>query len=110
MPLRTSTSGMLTPIVSALTKTSPSSGRGVGRSTYSSTDGPPVRRSRMAFIDVGCCQLSAMIGLRSTPIPLSISTSTTSPGFIHKGGFRAKPTPSGVPVEMMSPATSGVQS
>src|SRR5712671_3991227 len=50
MPLRTSNSGMLTPIVSALTRTSPSSGRGVGTSTYSSTDGPPVRRSRMAFI------------------------------------------------------------
>ena len=40
----------------------------------------------------------------------SISTSTTSPGFIHKGGLRAKPTPSGVPVEITSPATSGVQS
>src|SRR5256885_11120783 len=51
-----------------------------------------------------------MIGLRKTPTPPSISTSTTSPGFIHKGGLRAKPTPSGVPVEITSPATSGVQS
>ena len=38
-------------------------------------------------------QLSATIGLRSTPTPASISTSTTSPGLIHKGGLRAKPTP-----------------
>jgi hypothetical protein len=51
-----------------------------------------------------------MIGLRKTPMPPSISTSTTSPGFIHKGGLRAKPTPSGVPVDITSPATSGVQS
>ena len=55
-------------------------------------------------------QLSPMIGLRKTPIPPSISTSTTSPGFIHSDGFRAKPTPSGVPVEITSPPTSGVQS
>ena len=53
---------------------------------------------------------SATIGLRRTPRPPSISTSTTSPGFIHKGGLRAKPTPSGVPVEITSPAASGVQS
>ena len=51
-------------------------------------------------------QFSAMIGLRKTPSPPSISTSTTSPGFIHSGGLRANPTPSGVPVEMTSPATS----
>src|SRR5438445_10759431 len=55
-------------------------------------------------------QPSATIGLRSTPMPPSISTSTTSPGFIHKGGLRAKPTPSGVPVAITSPATNGVQS
>src|SRR5438105_3824436 len=41
---------MLTPIVSALTSTSPSPGVGVGTSRYSSTDGSPVRRSRIAFI------------------------------------------------------------
>ena len=41
---------MLTPIVSALTSTSPGPGAGVGTSVYSSTDGSPVRRSRMAFM------------------------------------------------------------
>src|SRR4051794_40213272 len=41
---------MLAPIVSALTKTSPGPGCGVGTSQYSRTDGPPVRRKRMAFI------------------------------------------------------------
>ena len=54
-------------------------------------------------------RLSATIGLRKVPIAL-ISTSTTSPGFIHKGGLRAKPTPSGVPVAMTSPGSSGVHS
>ena len=48
-PRRTNTSGMLTPIVSALTSTSPTPGRGVGISTYSSADGSPGCRSRMAF-------------------------------------------------------------
>jgi hypothetical protein len=104
------TSGMLTPMVLALTRTSPSPGCGVGTSTYSSADGSPGRRSRMAFIGSDLDQLSAMIGLRKTPMPPSISTSTTSPGFIHKGGLRAKPTPSGVPVDITSPAMSGVQS
>src|SRR5215469_6491843 len=41
---------MLTPIVSALTSTSPAPGVGVRTSAYSSTDGAPVRRSRIAFI------------------------------------------------------------
>src|SRR5438270_13656265 len=41
------------PIVSALTRTSPSPGRGVGTSTYSIVDGPPERRSRSAFIGFG---------------------------------------------------------
>src|SRR5437660_2016918 len=41
------------PIVSALTRISPSPGRGVGTSTYSSADGPPGRRSRIAFIGFG---------------------------------------------------------
>src|SRR6516164_5756650 len=41
---------MLTPIVSALTSTSPAPGVGVRTSVYSSTDGAPVRRSRIAFI------------------------------------------------------------
>src|SRR4051794_22941572 len=41
---------MLTPIVSARTRTSPAAGRGVGSSTYSRTDGSPVRVIRMAFI------------------------------------------------------------
>src|SRR6202040_2514472 len=92
---------MLTPIVSALTSTLPSPGTGVGTSKYSSASGAP-QQDRL--------HASAIIGLRSTPTPPSISTSTTSPGFIHKGGLRAKPTPSGVPVEITSPATSGVQS
>ena len=32
----------------------------------------------------------------------------TSPGCIHTGGVRAKPTPPGVPVAMTSPGTSRV--
>ncbi|MGY3420517.1 hypothetical protein ACVWZW_000992 [Bradyrhizobium sp. F1.13.4] len=36
-----------------------------------------------------------------------ISTSTVSPGRIHRGGLRLAPTPPGVPVTMTSPGTSG---
>jgi hypothetical protein len=37
-------------------------------------------------------------------MPISaISVSITSPGFMNSGGLRAKPTPGGVPVAMMSP-------
>ena len=39
-----------------------------------------------------------------------ISTSSTSPGFIHSGGLRRWPTPSGVPVAMTSPGCSVVKS
>jgi hypothetical protein len=62
----------------------------------------PFRRRRAETLSKALNQLSAMIGLRKTPMPPSISTSTTSPGFIHKGGLRAKPTPSGVPVDITS--------
>ena len=48
---------------------------------------------------------SSAIGLRSTPM-CSISTSHTSPSFIHTGGLRANPTPEGVPVNIMSPGSS----
>src|SRR5579859_23643 len=44
-------------------------------------------------------------GLRSVPMP-SISVSMMSPAFKNSGGLRAKPTPLGVPVAMMSPASS----
>ena len=37
-----------------------------------------------------------------------ISTSTLSPPFIQSGGLRPMPTPSGVPVAMMSPGSSQV--
>ena len=67
---------------------------------------PNRERDRMAFIGSDRDQLSAMIGLRKTPMPPSISTSTTSPGFIHRGGLRAKPTPSGVPVDITSPGSA----
>ena len=36
----------------------------------------------------------------------SMSTSITSPGLRYTGGFRAKPTPAGVPVAMTSPGSS----
>lgn len=52
-------------------------------------------------------QSSAMVFL-STPT-LSISISTVSPGFIHKGGVRLAPTPPGVPVTMTSPGNSWVK-
>jgi len=45
------------------------------------------------------------IGLRITPMP-STSVSSKSPSFMNSGGVRAKPTPSGVPVEMTSPGSS----
>ena len=90
--------------------------RGVGatRSVAAADRGPlnesPTRLIGMALHGLRRDQLSAMIALRKTPMPPSISTSTTSPGFSHKGGLRAKPTPSGVPVEITSPAANGVQS
>ena len=46
--------------------------------------------------------------LRKTPIP-SISTSTTSPGFIQSGGIRFTPTPPGVPVTITSPRFERVE-
>src|SRR5262249_26458244 len=52
---------------------------------------------------------SSTIFTRSTPI-LVISTSSMSPGFIQSGGLRLWPTPSGVPVAMMSPGCSVVKS
>jgi hypothetical protein len=48
---------------------------------------------------------SAITGFNNTPSP-STSTSTTSPGLRKTGGFRAKPTPGGVPVAMTSPGSS----
>ena len=54
---------------------------------------------------LACRAVHHAIRLRSTPIR-SISTSTTSPGFRNSGGLRAKPTPLGVPVARMSPASS----
>jgi hypothetical protein len=52
---------------------------------------------------------SSTICARKTPM-LVISTSSVSPAFIHSGGLRPWPTPSGVPVEMTSPGTSAVKS
>jgi hypothetical protein len=43
-------------------------------------------------------------GLRIIPIR-PISTSTMSPAFRKTGGCRVKPTPAGVPVEMISPGS-----
>jgi len=66
------------------------------RSSGESRERSPVRRcSRVAFVGSGRDQLSAMIGLRKTPIP--------SPGFVQRGGFCTKPTPSGLPVGFTSP-------
>src|SRR5215472_9735793 len=48
---------------------------------------------------------SAITGFRSSPRP-STRTTTTSPGLSQRGGFFEKPTPAGVPVEMMSPGSS----
>jgi hypothetical protein len=45
---------------------------------------------------------SSTTGFRSVPMP-EISTSSTSPAFIHTGGLRRWPTPAGVPVAMTSP-------
>ena len=48
---------------------------------------------------------SATTGLRSTP-NFSIETSTVSPGCKKTGGWRAIPTPGGVPVKIKSPGSS----
>jgi len=53
-------------------------------------------------------QVSSATGFRSRPTP-SISTSTVSPGFSHKGGVRLAPTPPGVPVAITSPGSSRVK-
>src|SRR6202008_3706759 len=55
------------------------------------------------------CYFSSTIGLASTPI-FSTSTSTLSPAFIQAGGFLAGATPDGVPVAMMSPGSSVMNS
>src|SRR5690606_37874715 len=41
----------------------------------------------------------------SSPSPWMV-TFTTSPAFMNSGGLRAKPTPDGVPVAMISPGSS----
>ena len=51
---------------------------------------------------------SLITGLLSVPTP-STSTSTTSPAFIHTGGFIVPPVPVGVPVEITSPGSSWVK-
>src|SRR5262252_6805099 len=53
---------------------------------------------------LNCESYAATTGLRRMPIP-SISVSTTSPACSHSWGVRPMPTPSGVPVEMMSPGS-----
>ena len=55
--------------------------------------------------DDGRSYFSSSIGLTSTPTP-SMSISQVSPPFMNIGGLRAKPTPDGVPVMMMSPGSS----
>lgn len=48
---------------------------------------------------------SATTGLRSSPTPATLTT-TSSPAFSQRGGLRAKPTPGGVPVDTTSPGSS----
>ena len=48
---------------------------------------------------------SATTGFTNSPIP-STRTATSSPGFSQRGGLRAKPTPGGVPVAMISPGSN----
>src|SRR5215470_16507904 len=50
---------------------------------------------------------SATTRLRMVPTSSTV-TSMTSPGYIQTGGFRAKPTPPGVPVAMTSPGARRV--
>ena len=69
------------------------SGRGATRRRVS----PPATGT-----DRGLRTGSASRRFLRVPIP-SISTSTTSPTASQRGGVRAKPTPLGVPVAMMSP-------
>src|SRR5690606_8268152 len=70
-------------------------------SIYLMTATPAARRAGRADESDQAC---ATIGLRSRPTP-SISTSTTSPGFMNLGGLRLHPTPAGVPVTITSPGT-----
>jgi hypothetical protein len=51
--------------------------------------------------------VSATTEFRNTPIR-EMSTSTTSPGLSHRDGWRAMPTPGGVPVEITSPGSRRV--
>ena len=48
---------------------------------------------------------AATMWLHKVPMP-SMVVSITSPGWRNSGGVRAKPTPAGVPVAMMSPGSS----
>src|SRR5690606_9507804 len=71
---------------------------------------PDALRRRVERAGIAQMQHSAplsgyLTGLRRQPMP-SISTSTTSPGFRKTGGFMNTPTPSGVPVLIMSPGSS----
>src|ERR1700677_59260 len=50
---------------------------------------------------------SATTGLVSDPSPSTV-TVTVSPGLSQRLGVRPRPTPGGVPVEIMSPASMGV--
>jgi hypothetical protein len=43
------------------------------------------------------------VAQNANPVDLNLS-----PGFIQRGGFCTKPTPSGLPVEITSPAMSGL--
>ena len=66
---------------------------------------PAARQHRDAPDRRGRGHQAAAIGVSSTPSRL-IDTRTTSPARSHRGGFRANPTPLGVPVAIRSPGSS----
>ena len=60
-------------------------------------------RRSLALAALHGLHASSMTRLDSVPMPLMV-TSNRSLGLSHKGGVRVKPTPSGVPVAITSPA------
>src|SRR5262252_7531922 len=85
-------------MVCALTSTSPAFGRGVGTSTYSRTDGSPVRVSRMAFIR----RL-----IPAPPRPPLADARSADPPHARKGSRGRDIAGSGVPTETLPLANPG---
>ena len=66
-----------------------------------------VQKSTELGIILKVGEVNTTVEVSASGAQLATTTSTVSPGRIHSGGVRFRPTPPGVPVTMTSPGASG---